>query len=96
MVEHGQSQQVSRTCLQVNQSRGPSCLLWVLLLLLLLQAGQPRSFGDLENELLKGQKLQGVLTSDEVQVRPLLGGGILWIVTRRHVRSQQEWHCLPG
>jgi hypothetical protein len=23
----------------------------------------------LENELLKGQKLQGVLTSDEVQVR---------------------------
>jgi hypothetical protein len=22
-----------------------------------------------------------------------IGGGI---VTRRHVRSQQEWHCLPG
>ena len=36
--------------------------------LLLLQAGQPRSFADLENDLLKGQKLQGVLTSDEVQV----------------------------
>lgn len=35
----------------------------------LLQDGQPRSFADLENELLKGQKLQGVLTSDEVQVR---------------------------
>jgi hypothetical protein len=42
------------------------------------QAGQPRSFADLENELLKGQKLQGVLTSDEVQVRANLaqrGGG---------------------
>jgi hypothetical protein len=32
------------------------------------QAGEARSFGELENELLKGQKLQGVLTSDEVQV----------------------------
>lgn len=35
---------------------------------MLLQAGEPRSFAELENELLKGQKLQGVLTSDEVQV----------------------------
>ncbi|GLC40357.1 hypothetical protein PLESTM_001053600 [Pleodorina starrii] len=30
-------------------------------------AGNPRSFEDLEAELLKGQKLQGVLTSNEVQ-----------------------------
>lgn len=36
--------------------------------ILALQAGEPRSFAELENELLKGQKLQGVLTSDEVQV----------------------------
>jgi hypothetical protein len=71
MGEHGQSQQVLCTCLQGNRSRGlrcSVCLFW-LLLLLWSQAGQPRSFGDLENELLKGQKLQGVLTSDEVQVR---------------------------
>lgn len=33
----------------------------------LATAGKARSFGELENELLKGQKLQGVLTSDEVQ-----------------------------
>lgn len=32
-------------------------------------AGTPRTFADLEIDLLKGQKLQGVLTSDEVQVR---------------------------
>ncbi|KAG2446311.1 hypothetical protein HXX76_000899 [Chlamydomonas incerta] len=30
-------------------------------------AGTPRTFEDLETELLKGQKLQGVLTSNEVQ-----------------------------
>ena len=30
-------------------------------------AGRPRSFEDLESELLNGQKLQGVLTSNEVQ-----------------------------
>ncbi len=29
--------------------------------------GRPRSFEDLESELLNGQKLQGVLTSNEVQ-----------------------------
>ena len=29
--------------------------------------GRPRSFEDLEAELLRGQKLQGVLTSNEVQ-----------------------------
>lgn len=34
-----------------------------------LQSGKPRSFDELEAELLKGQKLQGVLTSNEVQVR---------------------------
>ena len=31
------------------------------------QEGKPRSFEDLEEELLRGQKLQGVLTSNEVQ-----------------------------
>ena len=31
------------------------------------QAGQPKSFEVLEAELLNGQKLQGVQTSDEVQ-----------------------------
>jgi len=49
-------------------------------------AGQPASFADLERDLLKGQKLQGVLTSDEVQViegpgvqgwREGLGWGVL-------------------
>jgi glycerol-3-phosphate dehydrogenase (NAD+) len=29
--------------------------------------GKPRTFEDLETDLLKGQKLQGVLTSNEVQ-----------------------------
>ncbi len=36
----------------------------------LLQAfatGEPKSFEQLEQELLNGQKLQGVLTSNEVQ-----------------------------
>jgi hypothetical protein len=33
------------------------------------QSGAPVSFEQLEAELLKGQKLQGVLTSNEVQVR---------------------------
>jgi glycerol-3-phosphate dehydrogenase (NAD+) len=32
-----------------------------------IAAGEPKSFAQLEQELLKGQKLQGVLTSDEVQ-----------------------------
>jgi glycerol-3-phosphate dehydrogenase (NAD+) len=32
-----------------------------------LQAGTPKSFEELEVEVLKGQKLQGVLTSNEVQ-----------------------------
>ena len=31
------------------------------------KAGAPRSFEELEAELLAGQKLQGVLTSNEVQ-----------------------------
>lgn len=31
------------------------------------QEGKPRTFEDLETDLLKGQKLQGVLTSNEVQ-----------------------------
>jgi hypothetical protein len=31
------------------------------------QSGAPKSFDALEAELLKGQKLQGVLTSNEVQ-----------------------------
>jgi hypothetical protein len=35
----------------------------------ILQSGSPVSFEQLEAELLKGQKLQGVLTSNEVQVR---------------------------
>lgn len=35
-----------------------------------LQAGTPRSFEELEADLLRGQKLQGVLTSNEVQVCP--------------------------
>jgi hypothetical protein len=34
-----------------------------------VQTGAPMSFEQLEAELLKGQKLQGVLTSNEVQVR---------------------------
>jgi glycerol-3-phosphate dehydrogenase (NAD+) len=33
-----------------------------------VQSGETRSFDDLEAELLHGQKLQGVLTSNEVQV----------------------------
>lgn len=33
------------------------------------QSGSPVTFEQLEAELLKGQKLQGVLTSNEVQVR---------------------------
>jgi hypothetical protein len=37
----------------------------------LLQSGSPVTFEQLEVELLKGQKLQGVLTSNEVQVRKL-------------------------
>ncbi len=32
-----------------------------------LQAGTPRTFAELEDELLKGQKLQGVMTCNEVQ-----------------------------
>lgn len=32
-----------------------------------VQAGKPRSFEELESEVLKGQKLQGTLTSNEVQ-----------------------------
>ncbi len=31
------------------------------------QAGTPREFESLEHELLRGQKLQGVLTSNEVR-----------------------------
>jgi glycerol-3-phosphate dehydrogenase (NAD+) len=32
-----------------------------------VQDGKPRSFEELEGEVLKGQKLQGTLTSNEVQ-----------------------------
>ena len=32
-----------------------------------IREGKPRTFEDLETELLRGQKLQGVLTSNEVQ-----------------------------
>jgi len=32
-----------------------------------IREGKPRTFEDLEAELLRGQKLQGVLTSNEVQ-----------------------------
>ena len=32
-----------------------------------IREGKPRTFEDLEEELLRGQKLQGVLTSNEVQ-----------------------------
>jgi hypothetical protein len=51
------------------------------------KAGKPRSFEALEAELLKGQKLQGVLTSDEVQAilraRWVSGVGGLLKGTRR-------------
>jgi len=52
-----------------------------------VQSSKPRSFDDLEAELLHGQKLQGVLTSNEVQVSR-------WGCDNLHVNSRMCTPCV--